>query len=72
VIMGLTRWRPEILMKTTRKRKPTNRRSCASRTKTRARCLTQKAAKVSLGGLCRCVCVEVCRAERCSNVALAC
>ena len=35
--------------------KPTNRRSCASRTKTRARCPTQKAAKVSLGGLCRCV-----------------
>ena len=31
-----------------------------------------KAAKVSPGGLCRCVCMEVCRAERCSNVAQAC
>ena len=38
VIMA-TRCRPEILMKTKRKRKrtaPTNRRSCASRTKTKA------------------------------------
>jgi hypothetical protein len=47
VIMG-NRCRPEILMKTKRTRTtPTNRRSCASRTKTRIPCSWQSAYSIS-------------------------